>query len=564
MSEAKNKTSIADSDASLELLARVSQAFASSLDLEESLKNAVTQITHYMHAEAASVFLLDEDGESLVCRASAGPVPIDGFRIGIDQGVLGLCVRENRVQFIRDVSDEPNFAGFVDDVTGFQTRSVLCAPLVLKGRPLGALEVLNKSGGDGLFDAGDSQMLQVLAACASLVIHNARMAAELVGQERLHRELELAREIQSNLLPPVRDASFPIAGVNVSALEVSGDFYDFFELADGRIAFNLGDVSGKGMNAALLMAKTSSLLHCLGRDIADPAALLEKVNSEVCESATRGMFVTLVTGIFEPASGLVQWANAGHQPPLYRSESGVYEEIPATAPPIGILPGQGYENQSLSLRGGSLYVCSDGVTEGTDDADRPLQVSGLKRLIDSYLAEPVAKRVDCIVSQVNAGQPGRADDVTLLVVDHLTDTGQGRHPRLCFKAVAEGLTDVRDWVHQELDGLEIDQQTLQMIILAVNEACMNVIQHGYKGDPSGEMVLEILDNDGELAFHLTDFATPVDPKTVKHRDLEDIRPGGLGVYFIDEIMDSHAFSTPESGQGNLLIMKKRYRQGTSE
>lgn len=399
------------SDSSLELLASVSQAFASSLDLEETLQNAVHQITHYMHAEAASLFLLDDDGETLVCRASAGPIPIEGFSINVAQGIVGRTVRENEVQFIRDVNEDPNFAGFVDDRTGFTTRSILCAPLTLQGERLGALEVINRDSGDGLFDASDGKMLQVLASSASLVIHNARMAADLVEQERLRKELELAREIQSTLQPPVRGDGFPVAGINVPACEVSGDFYDFFELADGRIHFSLGDVSGKGMNAALLMAKTASLLHCLGKDIDDPARLLAIVNDEFCESATRGMFVTLVTGVFDPASGRVIWANAGHQPPLYRSADGSFSDFPATAPPAGIARGMQFETEDLELNGGSLYLCSDGVTEGADKHGQPLEVAGLKYLIDRYRYLPARRRVEHhLADQLRRTGPGRRRD----------------------------------------------------------------------------------------------------------------------------------------------------------
>ena len=134
---------------------------------------------------------------------------------------------------------------------------------------LGALEVINKRKGDGLFDEADKRFLQVLAGLVSLAVHNAQMTGALVEQERMRRELDLAREIQRNLLPEQPAADFPVHGLNLSALEVSGDFYDFFTLADGRIAWGLGDVSGKGMNAAMLMAKTSSLFRCLGKTVHD-------------------------------------------------------------------------------------------------------------------------------------------------------------------------------------------------------------------------------------------------------------------------------------------------------
>ncbi len=117
----------------LDLLASVSQAFASSLNLEETMSNAVNLITRYMHAEAASLFLLENGDQNLVCRVCAGPVDIVGYRLGAHQGIVGKAMRTNTVQFIRDADRDPDFACFVDQETGFRTRSILCAPLSVKG-----------------------------------------------------------------------------------------------------------------------------------------------------------------------------------------------------------------------------------------------------------------------------------------------------------------------------------------------------------------------------------------------------------------------------------------------
>ena len=126
-----------------------------------------------------------------------------------------------------------------------------------------------------------------------------------------------------------------------------------------------------------------------------------------------------------------------------------------------------------------------------------------------------------------------------------------------FNAIPERLHEMRRVLTQTLEGAGCPEQALRLLVLAVNEACMNVIQHGYRGDPAGEMILEILNNNDELEFRLTDFARTVDPAQVKPRALDDVRPGGLGTYFIQRIMDEFKFAVPESGEGNLLIMRKR-------
>jgi len=403
-------------DLQMDLLTQISQSFASSLDIEETLRNAVARMMEYLDAEAASLFLLES--EELVCKVCVGPVEITGLRLAADQGIVGRTVSEGRVQMIRDARNDPDFAGFVDAQTGFTTRSILCAPLSVQEECIGCLELINKKTPDSLFDDRDRGLIEVLAASASLAIHNANMATALVEQERLRRELDLAREIQLSLLPKAQPNGFPVAGINAPALEVSGDFFDCFPLPDGQIAFSLGDVSGKGMNAALLMAKTSSLLHCLGKTITDPCALLANVNEELCESATRGMYVTVIAGVYDLARRHVRWANAGHQPPLYRTPAGRFEAFEAADAPLGILPGVAFQGFELELGAGSLFLFTDGVTEGYGLDGRPLEVQGLMQLIDRYHSAPLRELLESIMAGMTAGQARLRDDVTMMAIKH--------------------------------------------------------------------------------------------------------------------------------------------------
>ena len=400
----------------LELLATIAQDFAGSPAMSETLANAIQQIMVYMATEAASIFLLDAAGEKLTCLACAGPVSIEGLTIARTQGIVGRALASNAVQMVHDALADGDFSGAVDERTGFQTRSILCAPLMVKGHMLGALEVINKCKGDGLFDLADKQFLQVLAGMVSLAVRNAQMTEALVEQERMQRELDLAREIQRDLLPDQPMAAFPVHGLNLPAFEVSGDFYDFFTLADGRIAWGLGDVSGKGMNAAMLMAKTISLFRCLCKTVHEPSQLLATLNNELAETASRGMFVTMAAGVFDPASGEIVFANAGHQPPLYRSRLGAYCELEESSPPLGIVSGMDYADQRLQLGGGRLYLFTDGVTEGWEEDGSILELAGLKTLLDKHSCLPPADQLACVAEALVRPGVRLRDDLTLLVI----------------------------------------------------------------------------------------------------------------------------------------------------
>lgn len=239
-----------------------------------------------------------------------------------------------------------------------------------------------------------------------------RLAAEI------NRDLNLAREIQQSLLPDVRQHNDPVNGINLSAKILSGDFYDYFTLDNGDIYFNLADVSGKGVNAALLMAKASSIFRCLGKRIANPAQLLYEVNNELCETAVRGMFVTMVAGIYSPHSGEVRLVNAGHPPALLFSEDGLCREFEATAPPLGVIANTHYTEYTFNLGNDSLYIYSDGVTEGYTNDHTTLELSGLFKLIaamDTNL--PPVERLQQIVQPFEQSAQPLRDDVTLLLVE---------------------------------------------------------------------------------------------------------------------------------------------------
>lgn len=243
-----------------------------------------------------------------------------------------------------------------------------------------------------------------------------RLAAEL------NKELQLAREIQESLLPNNLDAGFPVTALNISARELSGDFYDYFPLPDGRIYFNLADVSGKGVNAALLMAKTSSLFHCLGKHIHNPAHLLQTINNELCETSTRGMFVSMIAGIFDPATSSAILVNAGHPPALLLNARKGVKAVEAMGTPLGILADTRYpEPIHLDMQNSSLYLFSDGVTEGQIQEGQMLGLDGLSRLLNDVKHLPPRERLQNIAQRFHRTGNRLRDDLTLLLVEAQED-----------------------------------------------------------------------------------------------------------------------------------------------
>jgi phosphoserine phosphatase RsbU/P len=536
----------------LAVLADLSQAFAQSIDLNQTLREAVTRIAQHMRAEAASLFLLDPETGDCVCRASAGPVDVVGLRIYHGHGIVGRTLAENRVQLVRDVQHDPDYIGSGVRVKGFTPRTMVCTPLTGAAGPIGALQVINKANGE-LFGTQDADMLRLLAVPTTLALNNARLAVELLEQNRIRREFELARQMQKTLFPK-RRAAFPVNAINKPAREISGDFYDFFELADGRIGFAIGDVSGKGMDAAMLMVRASALLRFFGKTGLAPSAWLASANEELAETVRFGMFVCALVGYYEPDSGMVELASAGFPPALLHLDGAdEMREIEAHGPPLGVLAPMQFGSERICVAGANLYAFSDGMTDIRDAHNQVIGVGGVKDLIQRVsLLSPAARLRGMLHQLRNQHLP---DDTTILLVAE-----NPQPPRLLSEigclSDAQNLRALRQVMRATLTRLGVAEELFEQIVLAVDEALANVIRHGYGGRDDGRLELSNWLIARELHCVLRDYAAPVDPACVRPRDLDECRAGGLGINLIDMTFDRWGFSAPEHGPGNVLRMVK--------
>lgn len=292
----------------------------------------------------------------------------------------------------------------------------------LAERPVAILGVRRLGGAEALSELTlASTDRAYIESAAQLVSHYCTLVSfreELARRDRVTQDLVLATELQRSLQPGCDPETLPIWGVNLPARQVSGDFFDFYANDDGDYVFALGDVSGKGMSAALFMAKTIGLFRCLSKRIESPAELLDAINTELCETASRGMFVTMVTGRYSTRNGRVTFANAGHEPPLLRRKNRTYDTFPAAAPPLGILADNSFDDEEIVLDGGEFYVFSDGLTEYRYASGEQLGVEGLIQIVEAHADVPPAKRLESVIRMLDedAGWEAR-DDLTAIAID---------------------------------------------------------------------------------------------------------------------------------------------------
>ncbi|HZP13933.1 MAG TPA: SpoIIE family protein phosphatase, partial [Nevskiaceae bacterium] len=491
----------------IEMIAAVMEEFARSSDLSASITAALERITASMNAESATLFLLegelDDPRARLVAQASVGPVPATGLSIPATAGIVGRAVTSGATQLVADARKDTDFIAPQMIGGGYEIRSLLCAPLIVRSQRLGAVEVINRKSGDGLFDQRDREALEALAAAAAMAIANARMAAAQMEQARLKRELELAATVQRNLLPSAQPDTGAIHGLSIPARGVSGDFYDILPLTAGRVAFALADVSGKGMNAALIMVKAATLFRSFGKYVHEPGRLLARIESELSETMSLGMFVTMVVGIYDSKRRELRFANAGHEPPLLRDPQGRYSAFPAEDPPLGVFGGlkdRRYRETALKLAGDSVYFFTDGFTEGRGPGGKPLGVEGLRGLIDRYANRDPKDRLARLAAALTETGDELHDDLTVLVVEDRVAAAKPRERRRgrggllvsqTIQAKASQLRIVRRLVEAAARQGGGTPEFGADLALAVDEACQNIIRHAYGGECEATIQLRV-------------------------------------------------------------------------
>ena len=405
----------------LELVTKMNQEFAVSLDLNDTLKTALQVIIARLNAEAANIFLINDKKKKFECIASLHQNYLDEYELDLKDGVMGKAVQQKkciRVGNVRkDVREIAEFYFDLDNKTNFNTYSVLCSPLIAANECIGVIHCLNKKTNDKLFIEDDRKLLETLSAPAALAIRNAKMAKEMIEKNKIQKEVEIVGEIQKSLLSKNKDENFPVAGINIPAKVVSGDFYNFSDLGDGKYGFGVADVSGKGIKSSLLMSKASSLYRCLSKTNFSASDLLFQLNNEICETISRGMFVTMLIGIYDTNKKELLLSSAGHEPPLILSADGKFSNFSEAGPPLGIMPKTKYPEHKLSFENSSMYIFTDGITEMKNPSGEMLEQEGFQNYIKKYQNIPNSQRLNKIIEDLIKSGRIQKDDLTIVVVD---------------------------------------------------------------------------------------------------------------------------------------------------
>ena len=411
----------AQDNVDLQIVNKMNQEFAISLDLNETLNTALKIIITRLNAEAANIFLINNKTNKFECIASLNQDHLDEYQLNLKDGVMGKavdqrkCIRVGNVR--KDVREIAEFYFDLDNKTNFTTYSVLCSPLIAANECIGVIHCLNKKTNEKLFIEDDRKLLELLSTPAALAIRNAKMAQEMIEQNKIQKEIEIVGEIQKSLLSSNKKEPFPLAGINIPAKVVSGDFYNFNDLGNGKYGFSVADVSGKGIKSSLLMSKASSLYSYLSKTNFSPANLLTQLNNEICETISRGMFVTMLIGIYDRNLKELTLSSAGHEPPIILNQQNEFSNFNEAGPPLGIVPKTEYKEHTISFNNSSMYIFTDGITEIKNTQGEELGSTGFQNYITKFKEKPNSERLQGIVDNILNSKYIQKDDLTIVVLD---------------------------------------------------------------------------------------------------------------------------------------------------
>jgi sigma-B regulation protein RsbU (phosphoserine phosphatase) len=371
-----------------------------------------------MRPSRAALALLNPDGKTFGIVRVRRSDSAESTELMISRTLLSEVIEERKVISFVDTSGDDKLAR-AESIVRQQIRSAVCAPLVVGDAVLGVLYI-DYLATRGTVTEEDLRMLAQISRFAAVKLETTRLRDEAIAKAKMEDELRTAYTIQKRLLPlelPEIDG-YVFAGNNKPCKTVSGDYYDVLVRPDGRIYFIIADVSGKGITAALVMSGLATAFSIFARYDPAPADLLRELNLALTPKTSPSKFATVVVGVLDPSMGTVDFANAGHVPPLFVTARGVFR-MEMTDMVVGLFENATYRNQYLRLEpGDSLVLFTDGVTEAENEAEDQLGLEAVADLLRTHHRRTANSILDMIDVRVQefCGAANLGDDVTMLAI----------------------------------------------------------------------------------------------------------------------------------------------------
>ncbi len=563
-------------------LVEIAAAINSSLDPDDVLPNILNMAQRVMNAAAASVAIVDEATGELVYAVATGEhgqKVKEGIRLKIGpNSIAGWVAQNGQPLVLTDVANDPRFNLAAAKNIGMIPRTMVCVPMKARGNVIGILQAIDSRHKE-VFDQDDGEFFLAFANLAATAIQNARLHKAALKQQRQSQEREIARQIQLGFLPKEMPAipGISVAGYYEPALDLGGDFYDVVQVSPTRVALLVGDVTGKGLASSLHMVRCLFGARRYASAGTSPAQALAEINDTLASESAADMaaamaanqtprtpiFLGLLYATLDIVTGELRYANAGMPDPILFAD-GKSETLGGSGgPSLGMVPGMTFGEGVRTLTGvETLLMFTDGLSEARNIGATEF---GYERIGSALAAghTTAAEAVRAVAESVMhfMGSATRHDDLTFLAMKHDTAEAAKGVPKpdirsITIKSHPRELGQMRAFVRDTLARTPLSEETAFNMVLAVDEACANIIRHAYKNDHTQDIIIRTELTPSALEFRLRDFGKQADPASFKSRDLDHVRPGGLGCYFIAKVFDTVEYNTRFDKGTELRLVKQ--------
>ena len=519
-------------------LYELTQATRRTLDMPKLLDLLIQQSRHLMDVDGGFVVLKEKGKQTIIHQVSENPLhPAHA------EAAATLYLRDPNRHIFKDSETLPA-----------NLKNVMMVTLPVRDEISAAVGLFNKTGN---FNTPDIKLAKAIAEHIGAQLENALLHKEVVERARLETEMDIARQVQTAILPQSipQIRGLDIFATSTPALEVGGDFFDVIDRSEEALVFALGDVTGKGMPAALLMSMTHTIIKSASRNMpfTHPHQVLDRLNHDMAaDFANVGMFTTVMLGMVDCADCKLHFSNAGQSPIYHVPVNGEPMLLEAQDIPVGILDTVEYTTQSLNLSQGDLFIAaSDGFPESRNPAGEMYGYERMKAILSTSRELSAKQIAEALLADVNAfcDTHPQDDDRTIVVLkfEKATEKRIMFNESITIYANYEEIRQPCERLRLNLRQAEISEEIAGLCELSLQELLTNLVDHAYEGNPNGQITVRMASNRGQIFIQTEDAGTPANIKMedVHMPNPEDLAEGGYGMAIIRSLMDDIRYETAQ-------------------
>ncbi len=405
----------------LSILNEIATQISSLKSVNEIISTIVDKCIKHLKVEQADVMLLEENPSKDPLHTMIRKIDMDISRImplRLNTQLVGWILKNNNPLIVNDLQNDERFKGCCEEISSI--RSLLGVPLLSKSKTIGVLTVFNKKNNQS-FNDDDKRLLSIISSQSAQIIENARLLEKEKELTAIREELRMAAEIQKKLLPNVIPSinGYDIWGLNIPAKEVSGDYFDFVKISPTIYSLCLGDITGKGLPAAMLMSNLQATFRGQIKVQQKISECIKVSNTLLYHSTDADKFATFFGAILSTNENTVTYCNAGHDNPVLIKKDKTIHRLNKGGLLLGFLEDYTYEEDIIELKSGeTIIIYSDGITEAIDEYENEFGEENLIKLILENLDLSAQKMTDKIITSIKSyiGNQKQMDDMTLIVI----------------------------------------------------------------------------------------------------------------------------------------------------